>query len=135
MDPEDLAVYDQIMAPKYVELHGEGTEASSVWRHPYNEAQNRPYGYGIFLDWAYAQFGAYSMSTELWNWARDTRGLPGYNGEDDRNVWYQGPPGLPGLGLRRGDLRSLAELQSPRSGSGRDRRMGFHLRGRKRPPR
>lgn len=89
IDPKDLAVYDQIMAPKYADLYGEGTELSSVWRHPYNDAQNRPYGYGIFLDWAYAQFGAYSMSTELWNWSRDTRGLPGYNGEEDRNVWYR----------------------------------------------
>jgi len=81
-------VYDKIMAPKYISLHGEEAD-ESIWRHPYNDAQNRPYGFGIFIDWAYAQFGAYSMTTELWNWQRDTRGLPGYNGEDDRNVWYR----------------------------------------------
>ena len=57
------------------------------WRHPYNEAQRRPYGYGIFLDWAYLQFGSWAVSTELWNWQKDTRGLAGYKGEDDRVAW------------------------------------------------
>jgi hypothetical protein len=57
------------------------------WRHPYNDRQNRPYGYGIFMDWAYGQFGAYAMSTELWNWRRDTKNLPGFAGEDDRALW------------------------------------------------
>jgi len=85
---KDLAVYDRIMGPKYIELHGEGGD-ESIWRHPYNDEQDRPYGYGIFIDWAYAQFGAYSMTTELWNWQRDTRGLPGYNGEEDRGIWYR----------------------------------------------
>ena len=85
---KDLAVYDRIMAPKYIELHGEEAD-ESIWRHPYNDDQNRPYGFGIFIDWAYAQFGAYSMTTELWNWQRDTRGLPGYAGEEDRGVWYR----------------------------------------------
>jgi hypothetical protein len=88
IDAKDLGVYDRIMAPKYIELHGEEAD-ESIWRHPYNDDQNRPYGYGIFIDWAYAQFGAYSMTTELWNWQRDTRGLPGYAGEEDRSVWYR----------------------------------------------
>jgi len=57
------------------------------WRHPYNDEQKQPYGYGIFIDWAYAQFGAWAMSTELWNWRKDTRGLPGFAGEDDRALW------------------------------------------------
>jgi hypothetical protein len=88
IDAKDLAVYDGIMGPKYIELHGEEAD-ESIWRHPYNDDQNRPYGFGIFIDWAYAQFGAYSMTTELWNWQRDTRGLPGYAGEEDRGVWYR----------------------------------------------
>jgi hypothetical protein len=57
------------------------------WRHPYNEVQRTPYGYGIFLDWAYGQFGSYALSTELWNWQKDTKGLPGYAGENDRALW------------------------------------------------
>jgi hypothetical protein len=85
---KDLGVYDRIMGPKYKELHGEDS-TETLWRHPYNDDQNRPYGYGIFIDWAYAEFGAYSMTTELWNWQRDTRGLPGYNGEEDRGIWYR----------------------------------------------
>jgi hypothetical protein len=89
VDPRDLGVFDRIMGPKYVALHGEGADAARLWRPPYNTEQNRPYGYGIFIDWAYAQYGAYSMTTELWNWQRDTRGLPGYSGEEDRNVWYR----------------------------------------------
>ena len=85
---KDLGVFDRIMAPRYAELHGQ--EASEdLWRQPYREEQGRPYGYGIFIDWAYAQFGAYSMTTELWRWNRDTRGLPGYEGEEDRTVWYR----------------------------------------------
>jgi hypothetical protein len=46
---KDLGVYDRIMAPKYKELHGEDAD-DSLWRHPYNDDQDRPYGYGIFID-------------------------------------------------------------------------------------
>jgi hypothetical protein len=41
----------------------------------------------VFLDWAYGQFGSFAMSTELWNWQRDSKGLPGYAGENDRSRW------------------------------------------------
>ncbi len=114
IDPKDLAVFDRIMGKKYLELNGaeipeawqdaappaaqgtsrtrsgsRGYELPRLWRHPYNDSANRPYGYGIFLDWAYMQFGTYSMSTELWSWQADTKGVPGYDGEEDRNVWYR----------------------------------------------
>ncbi|MFW5951995.1 MAG: M14 family metallopeptidase, partial [Gemmatimonadota bacterium] len=110
--PRDLAVYDRVMAPMYRELHGPMGEpapdadgpaperadgaaagggdvgaADELWRHPYNEERDRAYGYGIFLDWAFAQYGAYAMSTELWDWRRDTRGLPGYTPGQDRAAW------------------------------------------------
>jgi len=84
---EDLAVFDKVMGPKYKELHPDEENQDRLWRPPYRG--DRPYGYGIFIDWAYAQYGAFSMTTELWSWSRDTRGLPGYDGEDDRNVWYR----------------------------------------------
>ena len=84
---EDLAVFDQVMGPKYKELHPDEENPDRLWLPPYRG--DRPYGYGIFIDWAYAQFGAYSMTTELWSWSRDTRGLPGYDGEADRDVWYR----------------------------------------------
>ena len=66
---------------------GAAARGPQGWRHPYNEDQRTPYGYGIFLDWAYGQFGAYALSTELWNWQRDSKGLPGYAGENDRGLW------------------------------------------------
>ena len=84
---EDLAVFDEVMGAKYIELHPDDEDTERLWRPPYRG--DRPYGYGIFIDWAYAQYGAYSMTTELWSWSRDTRGLPGYDGEEDRNVWYR----------------------------------------------
>ena len=83
--PKDLAVFDKVMGPRYVELHPDEEDKARLWRPPYRG--DRPYGYGIFLDWAYGQFGAYAMSTELWSWSRDTRGLPGYNAGDDRAAW------------------------------------------------
>ena len=87
IDPKDLAVFDQVMGLKYKELHPDEEDPDRLWRNPHRG--DRPYGYGIFIDWAYAQFGAYAMTTELWSWSRDTRGLPGYDGEDDRNVWFR----------------------------------------------
>ncbi len=54
------------------------------WKRPYNDSQGRPYGYGIFIDWAYAQYGAYSMTTELWNSGKDQVGMPEFSGEDTR---------------------------------------------------
>ena len=68
---------------------GRGYDLPPLWRHPYSDEQDRPYGYGIFIDWAYMQFGSYSMTTELWSWQRDTRGVPGFDGEDDRNLFYR----------------------------------------------
>ncbi|HSW31020.1 MAG TPA: M14 family metallopeptidase [Longimicrobiales bacterium] len=83
--PKDLAVFDKVMGPRYIALHPGEKDPKQLWRPPYRG--DRPYGYGIFLDWAYAQFGAYAMSTELWSWSRDTRELPGFNAGDDRAAW------------------------------------------------
>jgi hypothetical protein len=63
---------------------GRGYDLPREWRHPYNDQQNRPYGYGIFIDWAYGQYGAYSMTTELWNSQKDQVGMPEFTGEDAR---------------------------------------------------
>jgi hypothetical protein len=118
IDPKDLSIYDRIMGKKYLELNDQevpeawldaepeeggdaparqasdgqgsrGYEMPTLWQHPYNDSQDRAYGFGIFIDWAYAQFGTYSMTTELWSWQRDTRGVPGFNGEDDRDLFYR----------------------------------------------
>lgn len=63
---------------------GRSYELPRQWRHPYNDQANRPYGYGIFIDWAYAQYGSYSMTTELWNRSVDFPGLPEFTGEDSQ---------------------------------------------------
>jgi hypothetical protein len=85
--PRDLAVFDRVMGEKYKELHPEEENPERLWRPPYRG--DRAYGYGIFIDWAYAQYGSYSMTTELWDWRRDTRGLPGFSGENDRDAWFR----------------------------------------------
>ena len=61
---------------------GASYELPRQWRAPYRG--DRPYGYGIFIDWAYAQFGSYSMTTELWNSSVDFVGMPEFTGEDAR---------------------------------------------------
>jgi hypothetical protein len=100
-------VFDRIMGKRYLELNdqevpeawlnensagqqgGRGYDLPPLWRQPYSDKEDRPYGFGIFIDWAYMQFGSYSMTTELWSWQRDTRGVPGFDGEDDRNLFYR----------------------------------------------
>ncbi len=57
-------------------------EPAAEWTHPYNDNADRPYGFGIFIDWAYAQYGSYSMTTELWNRSRDFPGIPEFEGDD-----------------------------------------------------
>jgi hypothetical protein len=112
---KDLAVYDRILARKYLELIGEeipeawkteenrpaaqpapgqgrgagrpAARGPQGWRHPYNEDQRSPNAFGTFIDWAYGQFGAYALSPEVWNWQKDSKGLPGYAGENDRGLW------------------------------------------------
>ncbi len=59
-----------------------GYDLPREWTHPYNDTADRPYGYGIFIDWAYAQFGSYSMTTELWNRSKDFPGMPEFTGDD-----------------------------------------------------
>jgi hypothetical protein len=114
IDAKDLAVFDRILGRKYLELIGEeipeawkseesrtapnaapsqgrgGSRAArgpTGWRHPYNEEQRTSNGFGLFIDWAYGQFGSYALSPELWNWQKDSRELPGYAGENDRGLW------------------------------------------------
>jgi len=67
-----------------------GYDLPREWTHPYNDNADRPYGYGIFIDWAYAQFGSFSMTTELWNRNRDFPGMPEFTGDDagvQRDRW------------------------------------------------
>ncbi|MCX7974781.1 MAG: M14 family metallopeptidase [Candidatus Aminicenantes bacterium] len=53
-----------------------GYEFPRGWRVSYNENEDRPYGYGLQADWIYRQYGAYSVTTELWNPLKDIPGFP-----------------------------------------------------------
>jgi Zinc carboxypeptidase len=53
-----------------------GYEFPRAWKVSYDEAADRPYGYGLSADWAYLQLGVYSLTTELWNPEIDVPGFP-----------------------------------------------------------
>jgi len=54
------------------------------WRVSYNEDKDSRYSYGMATDWMYAQYGIFSITTELWNPAQDIPGFPKIEGEDAR---------------------------------------------------
>jgi len=63
-----------------------GYEMPRAWIASYNEAQDRRYGYGMVIDWWLQQFGAYAVTTELWNPGNDIPGFPKIpEGPDSRN--------------------------------------------------
>ncbi|MBU4496033.1 MAG: hypothetical protein KJ874_12140 [Acidobacteria bacterium] len=53
------------------------------WRVSYDEDRDRRYSYGMATDWAYKQYGIYSITTELWNPLKDIPGLPEIKGASD----------------------------------------------------
>ncbi len=61
VNARDIAVLDGVLGKKYLELVGE-KDAARAWRSPYT---NAPAGYGAFFDWAYGQFGAFAIATQL----------------------------------------------------------------------
>jgi hypothetical protein len=61
-----------------------GYELPRGWKVSYNEARDRRYSYGMATDWAYLQYGIYSITTELWNSRKDIKGMPELKGEDAR---------------------------------------------------
>jgi hypothetical protein len=52
------------------------------WRVSYNEDRDTRYSYGMATDWAYLQYGIYSITTELWNPQKDIDGFPQFSGRD-----------------------------------------------------
>jgi hypothetical protein len=53
-----------------------GYEMPRAWIMGYNEEQDRRYGYGMVIDWWFQQYGAYAVTTELWNPRNDIKGFP-----------------------------------------------------------
>jgi hypothetical protein len=53
-----------------------GYEMPRGWIMGYNEERDQRYGYGMVIDWWFQQFGAYAVTTELWNPQNDIRDFP-----------------------------------------------------------
>jgi hypothetical protein len=54
------------------------------WRVSYDEERDRRYSYGMATDWAYYQYGTYSITTELWNFQKDIPDFPEADEKDSR---------------------------------------------------
>ena len=61
-----------------------GYELPYGWKVSYNEERDRRYGYGMASDWAYMQYGVYSITTELWNPGQNIKDFPRFEGESAR---------------------------------------------------
>jgi len=57
-------------------------------KHPYHEKGEHkgPYGYGIFIDWAYGHFGIFAFTTELWKIPEDTTRKEKEKSDRDRQI-------------------------------------------------
>lgn len=65
-----------------------GYELPRGWRVSYNEQRDRRYSYGMATDWAYYQYGIYSITTELWNFKKDIPDFPEVKDKDNSmNLW------------------------------------------------
>jgi hypothetical protein len=73
-------------ANKYVKLRG--YDFPYTWKSSYDENTDKRYGFGMVIDWLYAQHGIYALTTELWNQSKDIPGLPKFEGRD-ANVQLQ----------------------------------------------
>ena len=57
-----------------------GYELPRGWRSSWNEVRDTRYGYGMQIDWAYKQYGTWSLTTELWNPLKDIEDFPKVEG-------------------------------------------------------
>lgn len=61
-----------------------GYELPFGWKVSYDEEKDKRYGYGMAADWAYVQYGIYSITTELWNPQQNIKDFPRFEGESAR---------------------------------------------------
>jgi hypothetical protein len=61
-----------------------GYEFPYGWKVSYDEGRDKRYGYGMASDWAYMQYGIYSITTELWNPQQNIKDFPRFEGENAR---------------------------------------------------
>jgi len=82
-----------------------GYELPFAWKVSYDEEADRRYSYGMTTDWEFLQFGIWSITTELWNPAKDMLGLTSSDG-----------PGTEGPGDRADQERLLLQFQDKKYG-------------------
>lgn len=61
-----------------------GYEFTRGWTTSYDELKDKNNKYGLQADWAFMQWGVYSLTTELWNRNKDIPGIPEFKGKDAR---------------------------------------------------
>jgi hypothetical protein len=86
LEPDKMAEFKKELADTNVNKYAKmrGYELPRGWRVSYNENDDSRYGYGMASDWLYAQYGVYSLTTELWNPVADIPGFPKPEGDDKR---------------------------------------------------
>jgi len=82
--PEKLEQYKKELAETDADNYSKsrGYKLPRGWRVSYDEEGDKRYSYGMASDWLYAQYGIYSITTELWNPEAD---IPGLHVEDEEN--------------------------------------------------
>ncbi len=88
-----------------------GYELPFGWKVSYDEVNDRRYGFGMTTDWDFLQLGVWSITTELWNPAKDIPGLPPVAGDTGGG----GEGGGPGAARRAID-RALLKHQDAKYG-------------------
>ncbi len=84
LHPDKIEQYKKELAETDADSYSKsrGYKLPRGWRVSYNEEDDKRYGYGMATDWLYAQYGIYSITTELWNPEAD---IPGLKIPDDEN--------------------------------------------------
>ncbi|MFO7755216.1 MAG: M14 family metallopeptidase [Bacteroidales bacterium] len=90
MNPGNINEYKKELAGTDADSYSKarGYKLPRGWRVSYDERRDKRYGYGMATDWLYAQYGIYSITTELWNPEADIPGLQ-IPDEDNRRVAIQ----------------------------------------------
>jgi len=87
-EPEKIDELKKKLAGEEVDKYSKqrGYVLPREWRVSYNEIDDERYGYGMATDWLYAQYGIYSLTTELWNPEADIPDFPEMEEGEGRRI-------------------------------------------------